>query len=536
MCFCCCNDKEITEEKIIASKETKELPSNEEQRKNWKNLLGELEKNENLISHLNLISNFVSLSSQVEYLRKKKTEKIIEKVFLIFSWLKKSYEDKKLSFKLSCQVAGQFVQLCKEFNINSIVIKGFAKDDNFINGKRILENNHAWNAFEFDGIWYYVDVLWAATKQRSSNHANYWFMTPRYIFEETHYSDDFPQKNRLNFNEFIQMHVNQLEYHILGLKCKNFPFSIVHCHTKPFYIEFTSKESVNLHAFLKNSDIEQKNRVIVQKENLKEEYKYCVIFYLEKIQDKQTLVLKCNNLKADLTTYTVVLDEDHLPDDLPKYKLKFESDIELTSHQTLVLTSTLDFLNIEFSLPESITIEGTMKNLDNSREADLTMTAQTIRDDRKFVVFTCFPNFKIAMITFSYINKSQTLKEFVKFFVVKKNDEKEILRDLVKIDCRNDQFFVFSPLDYSLKINQNYKFRYFFKNAQSVKLCNSEGKFVELAKDGDIFENNYTVDKPGSLKVFVKKQHETTVFAWYVIGDFYSSKIDHIQSFNNILN
>lgn len=537
MCFSCCCKKSKSEEKKNFLQDTNELLSQDEQRKNWIQSLKDLEKKTNLISHSKLRSNFTSLSSQINYLKKIGAESTIEKVFLIFCWLKKSYEEKNFDLKSSCH--DEFVVLCNEFKINSIVIKGFAKDNQIVNGYRFLEKNHAWNAFELDGIWYYVDVLWAAKKQRSSTHANYWFMTPSYIFEETHFSHDFPVKKRLDFNEFLEMHVNQLEYHILGLKCKNFPYSVVHCHSKPFFIEFTSKEPVNLHAILKSKDKEHTNSVIIQKENFdnKEEYKYCVIFYIEKLQDKQTLILKCNNLKANLTTYTVVLDDDRLPDDdLPKYKLKFESDIELTSHQTLVLSSEHDFLNIEFSLPDYIAIEGIMKSLDNSREADLTMTAQTIRGSRKFVVFTCFPNFKISNITFTYTNSNQIVKEFAKLFVVKKKDEKEILRDLVKIDCRNDQFFAFSPLDYNLKLNQSYTFKYYFKNAQSVKLCNSEGKLFELVKNGDIFENIYLVDKPGSLKVFVKKNFETTVFAWYVIGDFYSSKIDHIQSFNNILN
>lgn len=121
--------------------------------------------------------------------------------------------------------------------------------------------------------------------------------------------------------------------------------------------------------------------------------------------------------------------------------------------------------------------------------------------------------------------------------MIKPNNEKEIVKEMVKIDSRNEDFFVFSPLEFYLKLNEVCKFRCYFKEAQSVKLCDSEGRLVELEKkSGDLYEKELKLDKPGTLKVFVKQANQTSCLASYLVGDFYTSKINHIQSFSNLLN
>lgn len=109
---------------------------------------------------------------------------------------------------------------------------------------------------------------------------------------DTHFTEGSSINQKFDINEFEEMHANQLEYHILGLKCRNFSNSVIECFSNPFYVEFTSKEFVDLNVVLKNDkNLTEKNVALIQKEKCKNEYKYCVIFYVNKKESRYPLSL-----------------------------------------------------------------------------------------------------------------------------------------------------------------------------------------------------------------------------------------------------
>lgn len=517
-------------------------PDDEQERQQWIENHKNLEKNMSIQKFLKskTRTNFNDFGSQITHLKSAPVSTVSEKAYLIFKWLKENDSTKKFSFGQSCQLAEEFQQYCQALEIESMVVKGFAKYDNIQSGFRFVEKNHAWNAFMFNGLWYYVDVAWAITKQKVSASADYWFMTPPNIFLETHYSEEFFLHKKCDMAEFEQMHANQLEYHILGLKSKNFAKSIVQCFSNPFFIEFTCVQSVNLDAIVVNQQGKRlKYMTLVQTEKCDNLYKYCVIFWIEKVEENAytlRLVEKRKNNPIDLSKYSLEFLNDQFSNNLPKYNLKFDSNIALTSHQTLVLDCVLNYLNIEFMAPRSTSIIGILENLDQTKKVDVTKMGQTSFDGKKLMVFSILPNSN-SLVTFLYSNDEKTYTEFVKFLVLKRSTNNELMNEMVKVDARGEDFYVFGPLDYYLKLNEVYTFKYYSENAQEINLCNAEGYLVQMEKiSANLYKKEIKVDRPGALNVFVKKDNETTVLAFYQVGDYYSNKIDHTKSYRTLLN
>jgi hypothetical protein len=51
--------------------------------------------------------------------------------------------------------------LCKQAQLESYIVQGFAKDNLFDVGDPIYESNHVWNAVKLNGLWYLYDATWS---------------------------------------------------------------------------------------------------------------------------------------------------------------------------------------------------------------------------------------------------------------------------------------------------------------------------------------------------------------------------------------
>ncbi|CAF0932044.1 unnamed protein product [Brachionus calyciflorus] len=376
-CCCCpCISSKPTVEPIpepIILKPTYKRDNDEF--KQWIQIIKLLSENMKLHNYISsCLIDFKNDISMKNCIEKAPCETLLEKIFAVFLLTKKTELN-------SQETAKMFAKLCSFIKVESKIIHGYAK-----NGRQSLtEKNHFWNAFEYKNLFYYVDVKWA--KEKSSN---YYFMTPPEIFVESHFSLDFFLHKQITFHEFENLHQNELEFHVIGLKhVQPIRGSIINCYSNPFYFEYTCDDSVELTAKLYINEYQVENGVVIQTDMSSKPFKYCVFFFLNDKDKTYTLDLfgKSEYFKTKklLSRYYLKKLADVFPTDLPKYNLISDS-IKCLSHDCLLVKSSDNMTNFEFSMPLNTKMFGVLKNLDEKQQVDLPVIAQYIKKESKFMV------------------------------------------------------------------------------------------------------------------------------------------------------
>lgn len=200
------------------------------------------------------------------------------------------------------------------------------------------------------------------------NFKPYYFITPNHIFNETHFSKSFQSGARnSNLNEFERSHANNLDYHVLGLKClmssDQMPYSEIHTFKNPFVLEYISSQRLYLKSKLFDPDgIKLKNMTLIQSDfsSKQQEFKYCVIADLPEKDTMYQLVLYGVNKEPgpgitypELTKYSVVLAGDEINEEIPQYNLSFDYHIKLKSHYSQLIKFDTNPVIMEFVVPNT---------------------------------------------------------------------------------------------------------------------------------------------------------------------------------------
>lgn len=113
-----------------------------------------------------------------------------------------------------------FAELCRTANMDCIVITGYSKGFRHVNGRAVLEPDHAWNAVYADGKWMLVDVTWGQGYGELSEHGlksikmfdPFWFDTPPDAFIFTH----LPESGKEEM-QFLKTPVSLSEFNCLTI-------------------------------------------------------------------------------------------------------------------------------------------------------------------------------------------------------------------------------------------------------------------------------------------------------------------------------
>lgn len=84
--------------------------------------------------------------------------------------------------------SGLYKNLLDLAGVTSVEISGYAKGYGYTEGKTYSRTNHAWNAVNIEGEWYFIDTTWASGAVNGRDYIKrleeFWFLTPpdQYIF------------------------------------------------------------------------------------------------------------------------------------------------------------------------------------------------------------------------------------------------------------------------------------------------------------------------------------------------------------------
>jgi hypothetical protein len=281
-----------------------------------------------------------TISTLAEYLTKPATNEV-EEVRSFYIWIAENIayntsalispnekpqlpEEILKSRKAVCQGYSElFKALCKEVEISAYVVSGYSKGYGYSQGKKFLEEDHAWNVVKVDNEWKLLDVTWGAgyitpTKTFEKSFNEKYFLTDSQNFVLDHLPLD-PMWQLLDCP--IPMSVYEKETNVIqqALKkknnCINYHFEIEIYEELPesereLYIAQRAYQSnpynhriigyayMNKGYYLANSLILQ-NNIQIERLNLEQEilknYEQAISFLrLSKSPETKNLILNCN--------------------------------------------------------------------------------------------------------------------------------------------------------------------------------------------------------------------------------------------------
>jgi len=351
----------------------------------WKNLLNSLNENKQLESYAysRKHTEFFKVVDLLSYLKKYEFKSDFEKAWLVFIWIADNIEyDKKTleNFEANqpetvlrtgkCVCGGYsrlFVELCQGLGLESQKIAGYSKAAGYTIGQKFMETDHAWAAVKLNGDkWYYVEPTWASGSSKSEIFTKklniYWFLTPPHIFIYQHYSPEFQlQSKKITLEEFEEMPLLKLDFHLYGLKCLSHTSSIITWSCIEL-IEFSAPDDLFLMGTLKLNNIEIEKAVLIQRDSKSSRYGIFALLPEKNITYELTLFAKKDNsdpnlLYDEVTTFMVNRTCDFNTNaELPEYSLKYDFDLKCLSHTSSIISTSKTPIFLDFSSPRETLI------------------------------------------------------------------------------------------------------------------------------------------------------------------------------------
>lgn len=377
---------------------------------------------------------------------------------------------------------------------------------------------------------------------------------PVHIFIETHFPKSFDSDReapQMSIADFENLPKHTIEFHKLGLKYfypNNQIGSVVSSSRNPLLIELTSNQKLELTSSLvdeSNGSRELEKATLVQTD-MSNNNKYCLVAYLPdkrktyqlnlyarpidiKATNRTTTTTQSEGTYAQVAEYQVVRDGDQAEESIPKYNLKFDLDIALKSHQSQVITFDTNPLVMEFFVPETTLtlfelVGSDGKNVENSvlcqrsivstsNSSNLMVSVAVNKKNQAF-----FLELFARRSTSSWTQESGAYKFVSRFRLLRngsnnnnnnnKNDQMRFVQLYGAAIGQLSSFYVYSPLEFDLKSNVAYEFKYFVKNAQQVSLVDNQKKMYNLensSREPNIWIlTKKTITTRGKLNLFVR--------------------------------
>ena len=354
----------------------------------------------------------------------------------------------------------------------------------------------------------------------------HWFFVPQHVFDESNYSmtESPTGENRQDtLEEFQDGPFNKLEYHIFGLKClDNDIQSVINTSKNPLIIEYTSPEKLKFVSDLvdQKTGYEEANTTIVQTDSAVdeelEEYKYCLIADIPK--KGKTYLLRLYGVASDdneseeeenkynlLSQYLVTRDGNKYSN-LPKYYISLDHEIKLMSHNSQFIRFATNPLVIEFEIPSSVGVVFSLTDRDETKERNI--LEQRNPENREIVtVFAALPKQNETYLLHIFINSNGKLKYVNKFHLVRVQSNENDRIQFCEIYKTKFENLIYSPIEYYLKSDKSYEFKYFIKDALDVALVDADDEWYILERS-DLDPNIWSLDRSfnsvGKLTVFAK--------------------------------
>ncbi|MEM7106387.1 MAG: transglutaminase domain-containing protein [Bacteroidota bacterium] len=113
------------------------------------------------------------------------------------------------TLKLRKGVCGDYAALLHaildKMGVNSRVVKGYAKGAGYEINDPFFETNHAWNAVQLEGKWYFTDVTWASPSKADEDLELFYFLPEveklrtSHLPEKEEYRDKYPFFSMMEF-------------------------------------------------------------------------------------------------------------------------------------------------------------------------------------------------------------------------------------------------------------------------------------------------------------------------------------------------
>ena len=359
----------------------------------------------------------------------------------------------------------------------------------------------------------------------------YYFATPAHIFNESHFNSTYNATNGrkiTTLEDFKQTIKNELEFHVLELRCLTTDQSMLKAKKNPLVIEYTSPFKLKFTSKLDNDDhsksnIETKNMTIVQRSDFLEKencYRYSLIADIPEIGKnyllslyglKQQESLDTNISYPNLTKHLVTRTSDEINNDIPKYNISYEFGLKLNSHHSEYIRFDKNPLVIELSCPKTTKALAEARDIISEKKIEYAVLVQRDFKTSNLIVNVALPNQTALLYLFAKNSSSDDEKEELKQVAKLKLTRGKITNNDAIRYCQTyaiaqETTFIFSPIEFDLKANVSYDFKYHVIGALKVMLKDGEGKYYQLEKKE---ENLWTllgksISVKGKLNLFAQ--------------------------------
>ena len=364
-------------------------------------------------------------------------------------------------------------------------------------------------------------ILNVFARNLKTNQANYSFVTDFIMVLD----EKNPKLNYKDFEKLIPAYnltflENKLRLISHGRKIIPLAFDKL---VMEFEIESSLEPSFDLKSFNTKEII--KDSIIVQCENAPNRpniNKYCLIISFENVDKKFILNVFARNLKTNQANYSFVTDFIMVLDEknpklnykdfeklIPAYNLTFlENKLRLISHKKMFIINNGEVLSLEFDADESVELMAKLKESGSSVVLDNTTLIQKNPTNSHILVNLIFPSVnKLYNLVLLSKKPDNFFYEFAKFKLYNTG----LSNNNLFITCYQikHKYYVYEPINKTLKVNTKYRFKYYFENAKVVffRLGTKEIFLKKSNIQPDIFEIEFEPDRIGELKLCLKYEY-----------------------------
>jgi Transglutaminase-like domain len=156
-------------------------------------------------------------------------------------------------------------------------VKGFAKGYGYKVGDDFEGENHAWNAVQLDGEWYFLDCTWGSGRPNEQNvfvreFQDYYFLTPPEELIYTHFPEH-PAQQHLDSpaskQDFIKLAYLWPAFFKYGMHLGNHPESIIKTDSTIFLTLFTGDSILMMADLSKGSQMLDESYVFIQQDSIR---------------------------------------------------------------------------------------------------------------------------------------------------------------------------------------------------------------------------------------------------------------------------
>lgn len=189
-------------------------------------------------------------------------------------------------------------------------VKGFAKGYGYKVGDDFKGENHAWNAVQFDGEWYFLDCTWGAGRPNEQNvfireFQDYYFLTPPEELVYTHFPEHPAQQHLdspVSKDEFIKLAYLWPAFFKYDMSLGNCPESVIQTDSTLFLTLFAGDSILMMADLSTGSQMLDESYVFIQQDSTR--YDVHAVFPLT----GDYLLRLYAKLKGDEGTYKEILN------------------------------------------------------------------------------------------------------------------------------------------------------------------------------------------------------------------------------------